>query len=277
MATYAIGDVQGCYDALRRLLDQISFDPIVDRLWLAGDLINRGPQSLATLRFVRSLGDRAITVLGNHDLHWLAVAHGGRKGRRDTLDELQQAPDRVELIDWLRARPLLHVEGKVAMVHAGLAPQWTVEEARRCASDVEAMLRNDDYASLLGQMYGDEPDRWDPELAGIPRLRFIINCLTRLRYCSAEGRIDPLPKGTPGSQPAGLMPWFAVPSPRWAGTTIICGHWSTLGRVHWPEYGVWGLDTGCVWGERLTALRIDDWKIFQTACPEHAGNQGHGE
>lgn len=274
MATYAIGDIQGCYDALRRLLDTLSFDPGRDRLWFAGDLINRGPQSLATLRFVRGLGDRALTVLGNHDLHWLAVAHGGRRGRRDTLDELHQAPDRDELVDWLRRQPLLHVEGRIALVHAGLVPQWSLDQARACAAEVEAMLRSDDYVGLLAQMYGDEPDHWDDALAGIPRLRFIINCLTRIRYCTAAGRIDLGPKGAPGSQPANLMPWFEVPSPRWAGATVISGHWSTLGRVHWPEYGVWGLDTGCIWGGRLTALRIDDWTLSDTACPEHAANPG---
>src|SRR3569833_2935250 len=184
MATYAIGDIQGCYDALRRLLDSLSFDPGKDRLWFAGDLINRGPQSLATLRYVRDLGDNAVTVLGNHDLHWLAVAHGGRRGRRDTLDDLAAAPARDELIDWLRRQPLLHVAGDTALVHAGLAPQWTLDDARACASEVESALRSNTYAELLQQMYGDEPDRWDPWLAGIARLRFSINCFTRIRYCS---------------------------------------------------------------------------------------------
>jgi bis(5'-nucleosyl)-tetraphosphatase (symmetrical) len=277
MATYAIGDVQGCYDALQRLLDSFNFDASRDRLWFAGDLINRGPQSLATLRFVRGLGERAITVLGNHDLHWLAVAHGGRRGRRDTLDELQNAADRDELVDWLRRQPLLHAENKTVMVHAGLAAQWTVETAKSCAAEVEAALRSDDYARLLQQMYGDKPDRWDPALNGIDRLRFTINCLTRMRFCDADGRIDLGPKGTPDTQGEGLMPWFAVPGRRWAGATVISGHWSTLGRVHWPEYGIWGLDTGCIWGDRLTALRIDDCRIFDIPCPEHASNLGEGD
>jgi bis(5'-nucleosyl)-tetraphosphatase (symmetrical) len=277
MATYAIGDVQGCYDALSRLLEQIRFDPAADRLWFAGDLINRGPQSLSTLRFVRSLGERAITVLGNHDLHWLAVAHGGRRGRRDTLDDLLSASDRDELLDWLRFRPLLHAEGSLALVHAGLAPQWTLAQAKACAAEVETALRADNYEALLDQMYGDEPNHWDPALSGIARLRFCINCLTRIRYCDAQGRIDLKPKGAPGSQSPGLLPWFSVPDRRWAGTIIISGHWSTLGQVHWPEYGVWGLDTGCVWGNRLTALRIDDWELFDTPCPEYAGNAGEAD
>jgi bis(5'-nucleosyl)-tetraphosphatase (symmetrical) len=277
MATYAIGDVQGCYDALQRLLDLLRFDPARDRLWFAGDLVNRGPRSRDTLRWVRDLGDRAITVLGNHDLHWLATRHGARRGRRDTLDDLYSAPDGDELADWLRRQPLLHLQGNTVLVHAGLAPQWTLSEARACAAEVEAALRSDDYPELLQHMYGDQPDRWSPALTGMERLRFSINCFTRMRYCDAQGRLDLRPKGAPDPSPPGLMPWFAVPNRRWAGATVVCGHWSTLGRIHWPAFGVWALDTGCIWGNRLTAVRIEDWSVFDVGCPEHAGNLGDGD
>jgi bis(5'-nucleosyl)-tetraphosphatase (symmetrical) len=269
MAIYAIGDLQGCYDILRRLLDHIAFDPARDRLWFAGDLINRGPQSLQTLRFVHSLGDAALSVLGNHDLHLLAVAHGGRRGRRDTLDEILQAPDRDELLRWLRRQPLLHESPphKLALLHAGLPPQWDLAQARACAREVEQALRGADYAELLRHMYGDQPDRWDEALEGFARLRFIINCFTRLRYCSAGGRLDPGPKEAPAPRDDGLMPWFMVPGRRSADTTLLFGHWSTLGRVHWPEQRIYGLDTGAVWGGRLTALRIDDGELLDVASP----------
>ena len=279
MATYAIGDIQGCCDELARLVDTIGFDPARDRLWFCGDLVNRGRQSAATLRLVRNLGTAAVTVLGNHDLHLLAVAHGGRPGRRDTLDDVLGAPDREELVDWLRRQPLLQVseDERTVLVHAGLAPQWTLDDARRCAGEVESALRSPDYAQLLGDMYGDEPSAWDAALAGLPRLRFSINCLTRMRYCDASGRLDLRPKGAPGSQPEGLMPWFAVPGRQTRNLTVVSGHWSTLGRVHWPEYGVYGLDTGCVWGGRLSALRLDDGRVFEVACPGYAPIDGYGD
>ncbi|MBL6749198.1 MAG: symmetrical bis(5'-nucleosyl)-tetraphosphatase [Nevskia sp.] len=272
MATFIVGDVQACLDPLRRLLDQVGFDPAGDRLWLVGDLVNRGPHSLQTLRFVRGLGSSAATVLGNHDLHLLAVAHGRRKGRLDTLDELLAAPDRDELLDWLRRQPLLHEapSGAVAMIHAGLPPQWDLATARRCAEEVQAVLRGDGWTELLAQMYGDEPDTWDEGLAGMPRLRFIINCFTRLRFCTAGGRIELHSKGAPGSQPAGLLPWFAVPGRRSAQTTLLFGHWSTLGQVHWPEYRVYGLDTGAVWGARLTALRLEDGTLSSVPSPAYS-------
>lgn len=271
MATYAIGDIQGCRDALERLLDRIRFDPAADRLWFAGDLVNRGPQSAGTLRLIRGLGDRAVSVLGNHDLHLLAVARGGKRGRRDTLDDLLAAPDRDELLDWLRRQPLMHSadDGGWHLLHAGLPPQWTVAQAAGHAREVEAVLRGPECDALLARMYGNQPDRWDDTLAGWPRLRFIINAFTRLRYCSADGGIAAEPKGTPGSQPAGLMPWFAIPGRASAGSRLLFGHWSTLGRVHWPEHAVWGLDTGCVWGGRLSALRLDDQTLHGIDCPEY--------
>ena len=272
MATYAIGDVQGCYDALQRLLDLVRFDPAQDQLWFAGDLVNRGPQSLQTLRFVRKLGNKAVTVLGNHDLHLLAVAHGGKPSRRDTLDDILRAPDCDELLDWLRRQPLLHMpdHSPFAMLHAGLPPQWTLADAQRCAREVEARLQRSDYKKLLGDMYGDEPRTWSSDLRGMRRLRFIINCFTRVRYCDSEGRLDLRQKGKPGSQPHDLMPWFAVPKRRSLERMLICGHWSTLGRVHWPEYRLYGLDTGCLWGGRLTALKLEDQSQHAINCEGYA-------
>jgi len=272
MTTYVIGDLQGCYDTLRQLLDRLQFDPARDTLWCTGDLVNRGPQSLETLRYVRSLGAAASTVLGNHDLHLLAVAHGGRKGRRDTLDGILSAPDRDELLDWLRRQPLLLEQpGEVAVLHAGLPPQWDLAQAHACAREAEAVLGGADYAAFLREMYGNEPAVWDEALSGLPRLRFIINAYTRLRYCSAAGRVDFEHKGAPGTQPEGLLPWFQVPGRRSAGTTLAFGHWSTLGRVHWPRQQVYGLDTGAVWGGRLTALRLEDRRLLDVASPRHSG------
>ncbi|MDB5986988.1 MAG: symmetrical bis(5-nucleosyl)-tetraphosphatase [Nevskia sp.] len=268
MATYAIGDLQGCLTPLKHLLEKLRFDPVQDQLWFAGDLVNRGPESAATLRFVRALGSSASVVLGNHDLHLLAVANGRRSGRRDTLDDILHAPDRDELLDWLRQQPLLveDAEHGIAMLHAGLPPQWTLAQARSCAREAEAALRGTDYLELLRQMYGDEPSLWDDALSGYQRLRFIVNCFTRLRYCDASGRIAPEPKGAPGEQTAGLMPWFMAPQRKSSDYTIVFGHWSTLGKVAWPEHHVYGLDTGCVWGGQLTALRLDDGAIESVSC-----------
>ena len=270
MATYAIGDVQGCFDVLRRLLDVLHFDPAQDRLWFAGDLVNRGSASAATLRFVRALGASAVTVLGNHDLHLLAVAQGGKPGRRDTLSDVLNAPDRDELLHWLRHQPLLHEspDGRMLMLHAGLPPQWDTVQARACAAEAEAALRGPDHAETLRRMYGDQPERWDEKLRGMQRLRFIINCFTRLRYCTADGRLALDPKGAPGSQPSGLMPWFAVPDRQSAKAHIVFGHWSTLGRVHWPEHRVWCLDTGCLWGGALTALCLETGVVHALPCDE---------
>ena len=213
MAIYAVGDLQGCHDALLRLLEQVGFEPDRDRLWLAGDLVNRGPQSLQTLRFVRGLGDAAVSVLGNHDLHLLAVAAGGKASRLDTLDEILAAPDRDELLAWLSRRPLLHEsgDGRWAMLHAGLPPQWSMEQARNCAREAEAVLAGNHSKAFFEQMYGNQPDRWDDGLRGMDRLRLVINCYTRLRFCEPDGRLLLKEKGAPGSQPAGALPWFAVP------------------------------------------------------------------
>jgi bis(5'-nucleosyl)-tetraphosphatase (symmetrical) len=252
---YAIGDVQGCDEELRALLERLRFSPDRDRLWFVGDLVNRGPGSLATLRLVRSLADNALVVLGNHDLHLLAIAHGSHRRRRsDTLDELLDAPDRDALLEWLITRPLAHHEAGDLMVHAGVVPQWTVALTVQLAREVESALRREPRA-LFDRMYGDEPDRWDPALSGISRLRFAINVLTRLRVCTADGRVDLAMKGEPPAPPSPLRPWFEIPGRATRDARIIFGHWSALGLVRKP--GVVGLDTGCVWGGTLTALDLD--------------------
>lgn len=257
MATYAIGDIQGCYERLLRLLDKLRFDPVRDRLWLVGDLVNRGPDSLATLRFVKGLDDRALTVLGNHDLHLLAHAvEGSRLAGESDLDPILQAPDRDELLHWLRGRPLMHFDEHkwFALIHAGLPPQWDLRDALSCAREVEAVLRGPDYPDYLGAMYGSEPARWSSSLSGMDRLRFITNCFTRLRYCTADGTLALKEKGTPGSQTAGCLPWFEVPGRATRDIRIIFGHWSRLGYA--TGYNTWALDSGCVWQGRLTAIRV---------------------
>ncbi|MGE0484725.1 MAG: symmetrical bis(5'-nucleosyl)-tetraphosphatase [Gammaproteobacteria bacterium] len=269
MATYAIGDIQGCAREFDALLRAIRFAPGRDRLWLTGDLVNRGPASLDVLRRVRALGDAAITVLGNHDLHLLAIARvrGHKPRRRDTLDEVLAAADRDELLNWLRCRPLLHHDAALgcAMVHAGLPPQWSLAESLACAAEVEAALQDDaGLVDFLEHMYGDTPARWEPTLGGRRRLRFITNCLTRMRYCHADGTLDLAAKGAPGSQAADLLPWYALPQRRTRDTTIVFGHWSTL-RLDGATCRAWNvhpLDTGAVWGDRLTALRLEDGVLF---------------
>lgn len=274
MGIYAIGDVQGCYDALARLLERIKFDPADDKLWFTGDLVNRGPQSLEVLRCVKRLGDAAITVLGNHDLHLLAVAAGRQPARpSDTLDAVLAAPERDELLDWLRRRPLVHHDPRLGytLVHAGFAPQWTLEQARALAAEVEARLAQPDFAEFAGNMYGNEPARWDPALAGDERLRVIVNYLTRVRFCTADGTLDLDSKGPPGTQPEGFLPWFAVPGRRTAAAHVVFGHWSALGAV--SGHNVYPLDSGCVWGGGLTALRLDeDGGWFTVGCDSSAIN-----
>ena len=273
MATYAIGDVQGCYDQLRRLLDSFAFDPASDRLWLVGDLVNRGPQSLATLEFVRSLGDRAVTVLGNHDLNLLAVAAGVRKRHRgDTIEDILGSPRRDELLWWLRTRKLFHAGDGYAMVHAGLLPQWTIARARELAAEVEAVLRSDDHVELVTRMYGNSPVAWDDALTGYERLRVIINALTRLRLCDAHGRMEFTHHVGPVDMPEGYMPWYEVPGRASAGTPLVCGHWAALGLMVTGD--VLSIDTGCVWGRALTALRLDDRRLFQCDCAALAATGG---
>jgi len=265
MATYAIGDVQGCYAELRALLEKIRFDERCDHLWFVGDLVNRGPDSLRTLRFVKRLGDRAIAVLGNHDLHLVALAYGyGRARVDDTLESVLQAPDRGELIDWLRTLPLLHVADRHVMVHAGLLPQWSVAEAQVLASEVQDRLRGPHCREFLEAMYGSKPDRWRDDLRDFDRLRVIVNAMTRMRFCSVDGRMDFKTKGESARAPAGYVPWFDVPARRSEGATIICGHWSALGLKLLPN--LIALDAGCVWGGKLTAIRLEDRALAQVDC-----------
>lgn len=255
------------------MLGRIAFDRARDRLWFVGDLVNRGPDSLACLRFVKSLGDRAVTVLGNHDLHLLCVAEGVEKPRkRDTLEAVLGAPDREELLHWLRHRPLFHAEGAFAMVHAGLLPEWTVDRARELAGEVEAALQGPDYRALLSGMYGDEPDRWDEALTGIERLRVIINAMTRLRMCTSSGAMALRFNGEPGDAPENLVPWFEAANRRSRDHTLVVGHWSALGlRI---SGDLLALDSGCVWGRSLSAVRLADRALFAVACPGTAGPGG---
>jgi len=270
MAVYAIGDVQGCYDELQALLEKLDFNPPRDRLWFAGDLVNRGPHSLETLRFIKGLGDAAISVLGNHDLHLLAAAYGKPLKNDDhTLDAVLEAPDRDELIDWLRHQPLLHHDAVLGftLLHAGMPPQWDLALARQCAAEVEAVLCSDAIIDLLDTMYGNNPEQWADDLVGHKRLRFIINCFTRLRFCDAEGRLDFGSKGPPGSQPAGFYPWYEIANRASRDLNIIFGHWSTLRDHNYP--GIYPIDSACLWGGALTALHIDTGQPerIEQPCP----------
>jgi bis(5'-nucleosyl)-tetraphosphatase (symmetrical) len=267
MPTYAIGDIQGCHDSLLRLLDAIRFDATADRLWFVGDLVNRGPDSLGVLRFIKNLGDSAICVLGNHDLHLLALAEGfGRTHKGDTLDEVLAAPDRDELLAWLRRQKLAWRDGDFLMVHAGVLPDWTPDDTMRRAAEAEAALQGDRYRDFFAQMYGNAPVAWNGALAGIERLRVIVNAFTRLRYCTADGEMEFHHKGAPGTQPAGWLPWFEVPGRRSAEATLVIGHWSTLGLINRSD--LIALDTGCLWGSRLTAVRLEDREAFAVQCPQ---------
>lgn len=269
MATYAIGDLQGCFDSLQELLGETGFNKGRDRLWFVGDLVNRGPQSLEVLRFIKSLDAAAVSVLGNHDLHLLMVAEGrAKRHKEDTLSAVLDAPDRDELLAWLRQLPMTHVEGGYAMVHAGLLPSWTAAQAAELGQEVEQALRGPGWPDLMAHMYGNQPDRWSDSLAGYDRLRVIINAMTRLRICTADGRMEFSHKGRLKDIPEGYMPWFAVPGRRSADSTVICGHWSALGLR--AETNLLALDTGCLWGRRLSAVRLEDRRVFQVSCPKIA-------
>lgn len=265
MAVYAIGDVQGCFPALERLLDEIRFDAARDRLWFVGDLVNRGPQSAAVLRFVKSLGDGAVTVLGNHDIHLFAYVAGyGKKRSDDSFGDVLAAPDRDALLEWLRVRPMMHVEGGYAMVHAGLLPGWSVERARELAAEVEAAFRAPDYRTFLAGLYGSQPDRWDDGLRGVDRLRVVVNAMTRMRFVNAQGVMDFRVKGEVEKAPQGYVPWFDAPGRASVDMPVVCGHWSALGLLIRPD--LLALDSGCVWGGRLTAVRLEDRSVFQVTC-----------
>jgi len=259
MATYAIGDLQGCYDSLQRLLDKIKFDQSKDTLWFAGDLVNRGPDSLSTLRFVKSLGDSAVSVLGNHDLHLLAIAHGVKKTNSKDMKRILKADDREELLHWVSYRPLLHHDAELGytIAHAGIYPLWTIEQAQKYAFELEYVLKNS-LDTFLDHMYGDNPCKWDESLTRYKRLRFICNSFTRMRYCYADGSLDFKSNGAPGKVPEDAFPWFNVPKRKAKKEKILFGHWSTLGII--DKKNVYPLDTGCVWGGDLTALRIDTKK-----------------
>jgi bis(5'-nucleosyl)-tetraphosphatase (symmetrical) len=267
MARWAVGDVQGCCDELEQLLARIRFSAERDQLWLVGDLVNRGPKSLQTLRLVRSLGANAISVLGNHDLHLLAVRLVGAKQRRsDTLAPILAAADCDTLLEWLQQLPLAHFEPaqQDLLLHAGVLPQWTVTQTLELAAEVERALR-EDPRTLLSGMYGDQPDRWQPGLSGLARLRLTINVLTRLRFCTPDGRVDFRQKGKPESAPSPWLPWFKVPDRASREQRLVFGHWSALG-FH-SERGVLALDTGCVWGGALTAVNLDDREAPPVSVP----------
>ena len=262
MAIYAIGDIQGCYSVLQRLLQHIGFDPMRDRLWAVGDLVNRGPESLQTLRFLRGLGSAATVVLGNHDLYLLMVAAGHKRlDDDDTLFDILRAPDRDELLAWLAGLPLMHVEGGHALVHAGLLPGWTIEKALSLAQEVSEALQGAKGQELLLHLAGNRPDRWSDELEGWDRLRVVVNAMTRMRFCTSDGRMALRAKGPPEQAPANTVPWFKVPGRMSRSLTIVCGHWSALGFYREP--GLLALDSGCVWGNVLTAVRLDDGRVFQ--------------
>ncbi|MEH6470549.1 MAG: symmetrical bis(5'-nucleosyl)-tetraphosphatase [Halopseudomonas sp.] len=271
MATYAVGDLQGCLEELKALLAQINFSEN-DQLWIAGDLVNRGPQSLATLRFVKDLGDQAKVVLGNHDLHLLAVAYEKKKAsRKDTFEAILKAPDRDELLTWLRHLPLLHhdtAKGYV-MVHAGIPPIWSLNTAIACAKEVEAVLQSPLAGEFFHHMYGNEPSRWKEQLEGWERYRMITNYLTRMRFCNAKGKLELDTKTGPNNPPKGYAPWFSFDDRLTSHHKLLFGHWASLeGSTETPN--IYPLDTGCVWGGQLTAIRLEDERYFSVPSKGYA-------
>ena len=276
MATYAIGDLQGCYDSLLRLLEKIQFNRDKDTLWFAGDLVNRGSDSLSTLRYVKALGNSAVTVLGNHDLHLLAIAAKHKKTKDDGLKDILKAHDSDDLLYWLRNQPLLHHDKKLnyTMTHAGIYPLWSINKAKKRAAELESVLRSDDYLEFVFNMYGNLPEKWSKKLSGWERLRFICNSFTRMRYCEKDGALNFKSHGAPGTHHKNTIPWFEVSDRKAAKDKILFGHWSTLGKVQ--HKNIYPLDTGCVWGGKLTALRIDKTKpkYISIKCRAHANPTG---
>lgn len=270
MTIWAIGDIQGCYDPLQRLLEKCRFDPVQDTLWLVGDLVNRGPHSLETLRFLRSLGDSVVTVLGNHDLYLLMVAANAvpRRGKDDTLGPIFDAPDAAELLDWLKAQPLVHathLDGqRFGMVHAGLLPEWTIDDALALSNEVSAHLRGPHFDVFLRSLWGDSPLSWQQKLGDMDRARVVVNAMTRMRFCTRQGMMDLKVKGRPENAPAGHLPWFDVPGRKSGNDTLVVGHWSALGLKITPK--LIALDSGCLWGGRLTAVSLPDREIMQVRC-----------
>lgn len=266
MPTYAIGDVQGCFNQLEQLLAKIQFDASHDTLWFTGDLVNRGPDSLATIRFVKDLGAKHKTVLGNHDLHLLAVAYGASELRSgDTIKDILDAQDREDLLDWLRHRPLLVYENDFVLVHAGIAPEWSIEQAQAYAREVEAVLQGGAISEFLKHMYGNKPDHWHADLQGVERFRCIVNYFTRMRLCYPDGRLELNYKGAMKDKPTELIPWFDVPGRRTKDSKVMFGHWAALGGIA-DVSNVFPLDTGCVWGGCLTAMRLEDGERFTIKC-----------
>jgi bis(5'-nucleosyl)-tetraphosphatase (symmetrical) len=269
MSIYIVGDVQGCFTPLEQLLDKVNFNSRQDQLWFVGDLVNRGPQSLEVLRFIKNLGNAAVSILGNHDLHLLCVAEGYQKAHAsDTFDGIFNAPDKGELLTWLRWRPMIYHDQGVTMVHAGILPQWSITEALSLGAEVETALRGEDYLEFLIHMYGNKPAKWSDELVGMERLRVITNAMTRLRLIDKEGKMDFSFKGKIQEKPKDLYAWYDFPNRKTKKDTIIFGHWSALG-LH-MESNILALDTGCLWGGCLTALRLEDRKLFQVSCREEA-------
>jgi len=265
VARYVVGDLQGQFRPLLKLLDICSFDPRSDELWLCGDLVNRGRENAAILRYLGNLGEACVSVLGNHDFYLLGVACGAvQRSDDDTLDDVIDAGDRDELVDWLRRRPMIHSDNAFALVHAGFLPDWSVAKAKTLAEEVERELRGPKWRSFLARLWGGKPTRWDDALKGIERLRVIVNAMCRMRMCSADGEMLLKYKGGIDDAPDGVIPWFRVPGRKSSTHTVLCGHWSALG-FHDGD-GIIALDTGCVWGRSLTAIRLEDRQVFSVPC-----------
>ena len=273
MTCYAIGDIQGCYDPLQRLIEKIQFDPSQDQLWFAGDLINRGPKSLETLRFIKLLGDSARSVLGNHECHFLATAFGQKKSHRsDTFSDILDADDAEELIQWVRALPFFYEDTVLGycMLHAGLPPQWSIDDTRQHAKELTQHIQSNQAEEFFAAMYGNQPDMWQEDLTGNDRLRFIINCFTRMRYCDEHGRLNLKEKGEVGTQATGLIPWYDAPNRQTVEQKIVFGHWSTLGFQQ--QHNATCLDTGCLWGGSLSALALDGTERLISIDCERSAN-----